>query len=218
MKIKIAVNLKTNKLIRSLIITDLSLFAGWGLIAPVFSIFVVEQVEGATLVTVGIGAAIYWILKSFLQIPIANFLDRHEGEKDDFRVLVAGLFLAAAAAFLFALVTKVWQLYLIQALQSIAFGLYIPSWSAIFSRHVDKDHVSFDWSLDSTAVGLSAGTMGFLGGVIANWLGFEGVFVLGGLLSLLSAFVVLFVPELILPRKTSTEPLLKDHTPTSLRQ
>lgn len=177
-----------------------------------------KEVASATLVTVGIGAAIYWILKSLLQIPVAKFLDRHEGEEDDFRALVAGLFMASVAAFLFALVTQIWQLYLVMILQAIAFGLYVPSWSAIFSRHVDRDRVSFDWSLDSTAVGLSAGTAGFLGGVIAKWLGFDGVFILAGLLSLVSAFIVLLAPDLVLPRKTSSEPLVKDHTPASVNK
>lgn len=218
MKIKISVDLKTNQFIRNLMFADLALFGGWGLIAPVFSIFVIDRVEGATLVTVGTGAAIYWILKSLLQIPVANFLDRSKGEESNFKVLITGLLLAAATAFLFTLARQIWAFYAVQALQAVAFGLYIPSWSAIFSRHLDKDRISFDWSLDSTAVGLSAGIAGFVGGAIANWLGFNGVFVFAALLSLVSAFIVFFAPSLVFPKKTGVEPIIKDHTPTDVRQ
>jgi MFS family permease len=189
------------------------------LVQPVFAVFVKEQIVGATIVTVGTAAAIYWILKSFLQIPVANYLDKTEGELDDFRALIIGLFLAAITALSFLAVTKTWHLYLVEILHAVAFAFYIPAWSAIFSRHVDKEHVSFDWSLDNTVAGLSAGVSGFLGGVIVGQFGFSAVFILAGVFSLLSAFILLLAPQLILPRKTIGDPkIIKDKTPVSMGQ
>lgn len=201
MRIRINVNIKVGRLVKYFVLCDLALLAGWGLIEPVFSVFIIEKIVGATLVTVGSAAAIYWLLKSGLQLPLANYLDRTPGEKDDFHALILGLLIASFSAVLFAFVTESWQLYLVQALHAVGFALYAASWPAIFSRHLEKERVSFDWALDSAAAGGAAGVSGFLGGVVANWFGFNAVFVLAGLFSALAAGILIMAPELIFPKR-----------------
>jgi len=72
-------------------------------------------------------------------------------------------------------------------------------------RGLDGDTVSFDWALDSSAVGISAGLAGFFGGVIAGAFGFEAVFVMVALFSAASAMVLLLVPDLVLPKPKDTD-------------
>jgi MFS family permease len=217
MKIKINIDIKVGRVVKFFVLSDLFLLLGWGLIEPVFSVFIVQRIAGATLITVGIAAAVYWILKSILQIPIANYLDKTMGEKDDFMALVGGLLIAGLSSFAFGWASSVWQLYAIQALHAVGFALYVPSWSAIFSRHLDKDRISFDWSLDSTAAGIAAGISGLLSGIIASIFGFLGVFILGGILSIAAAFILIIVPDLILPKPQKTEVVVKEKTPTPTR-
>ena len=87
-----------NKVIKTLIISDFFLHSGWGFFAPIFAIFIAENivmenpVEAAKVA--GFAAAAYWITKSLLQIPIGHYLDKRHGEKDDFWFMVSGLFLA----------------------------------------------------------------------------------------------------------------------------
>lgn len=200
MRIKIDLNIKIGRVVKYLILVDLVFFAGWGLIQPIFAVFVVEDIAGATVVTAGAVAAIFWFIRSILQLPIAKYLDRTPGEKDDFYALIAGFFLASISAFLFVLVGEVWQLYLVQVIHAIALSLYTASRPAIFSRHLDQDRVSFDWALDSSALGISAGIGGLLGGMIAGAFGFEAVFVLVAILSAASAMILLLVPDIILPK------------------
>ncbi len=217
MKIKINIDVKVGRVVKFFVLSDLFLLAGWGFIDPVFSVFIVEKVAGATLATVGIVAGIYWILKSLLQIPIANALDRVPGEKDDLMALIGGLFLAGFSAMAFAWVTQVWQLYVVQVVHAIGFALYVPSWSAIFSRHLDKDRVSFDWSLDSTVAGMAAGITGLLGGIVASAFGFPAVFIMAGVLSLAAAFIIMAMPEIILPKPAKRDgPVEEEHTPANL--
>ncbi len=218
MRIKINVNIKVGRVVKYFILADLALLAGWGLVQPIFSIYILERVQGATLVTIGMAAAVYWILKSSLQLPVANYLDKTQGEADDFRALIVSLFIGSAAAFSFIAIREPWHLFLVEMVHAVAFALYVPAWSAIFSRHLDKDRVSFDWSLDSTVAGIAAGVSGFLGGVIAGWLGFSGVFILAGILSMASAFVLLMIPELVLPRRGSQGKTLMDHTPSNIQR
>src|SRR5271154_2466402 len=138
MKIRVNIDIKVGRLVKYFVISDFFLLAGWGFIDPIFAVFIVEKIAGGTLITVGIAAAIYWILKSVLQIPIAKYLDRNPGEKDDFFALVCGLLLAGVSAMAFALVHTTEELYFVQAIHALAFALYAAAWPAIFSRHLDK--------------------------------------------------------------------------------
>jgi MFS family permease len=213
MRIKINVNVKVGRVVKYFVLSDFFLLAGWGFIDPIFSVFIVQRVVGGTLATVGIAAGIYWILKSVLQIPIANYLDRTPGENDDFMVLVGGLLLVGISAIAMCWVTTVWELYLIHAVHAVAFALYFASWPTIFSRHLDKDSISLDWSLDSTVAGIGSGVTGMLAGVIAQVWGFTPVFVMAGILAFVAAFVLLAVPDLIMPKQTVRTTEINDHTP-----
>ncbi len=220
MRIKVDINLKdirVNPVIRRLVFADLTLWGGWGLISPVFSIFVVQKVPGATILSVGVAAAIYWSVKSLLQLPVAVYLDRSRSERDDFYVLILALLLTGFAAFSFLLVRSVAALFLVTLLQAIGFGLYVPSWSSIFSHHLDKEKYALDWSLDSTSVGVASGIAAFLGGSLVNFFGFSSVFILGSAFSFASALVLLFVPSIVLPKPTSrADVIIKDQTPLSI--
>ncbi len=218
MRIKISINIKVGRIVKYLVLSDMFLLLGWGLIDPIFSVFIVQRIAGATLVTVGASAATYWILKSALQIPIANYLDRTAGEKNEkrsFTALVGGLLLAGFSALAFSVIDRQWELFVLQSIHAAAFALYVPSWSSIFSRHLDHDRVSFDWSLDSTVAGIAAGVSGLVAGIIASLWGFVAVFIAGGVFSLFAAFVLISAPNLVLPKPSEAAVQLKDKTPAA---
>ncbi|OGY96565.1 MAG: hypothetical protein A2122_02565 [Candidatus Liptonbacteria bacterium GWB1_49_6] len=218
MKLRINIDISVGRVVKYFVLVDLLLLAGWGLVDPIFSVFIVQKIPGAGLVTVGIAAGLYWLIKSFVQLPAAKYLDRTPGEKDDFYLLILGLIIVSFAAFSLTLVGAVWQLYLVQIFKAVGFGFYAASWPAIFSRHLDKEKVSFDWALDSTAAGLAAGASGFVGGVLASIFGFGTVFFIGSIFSLSSAILLLAVPDLVLPQPNRGTPVIKDHTPVNIGQ
>ncbi|MDE2188544.1 MAG: MFS transporter [Patescibacteria group bacterium] len=207
-------DLKINKVIRALVLADLFFWGGWGIINPIMALFIVGRVAGATVLTVGLASAMYWIVKAVFQIPVALYLDRLDGERGDFKALVFGLALAGFAAMTFPIISSTWGLFAAVFLQAIAYGLYTPSWSALFSRHLDRDHYAFDWSLDSTTIGIASGVAALVGGTIADLLGFNAVFILTSILSFVSAGVLLVMPGLVLPRVTTpNQPIIPEHTP-----
>lgn len=219
MKINIDFKLDVNKVVKYFILSDLTFLAGWGLLDPLFAVFVTRNIPGATVMTVGIMAAIYWIVKSTLQIPISIYLDKNDGEKDDFYVLVVGLLLASLVLFSFMAVTQVWHLYLIQVFKAIAFALYVPTWTAILSRHLDRDKVAFEWALAGTSAGFAIGITGLISGWLAS-LGFNLIFLIGGFLGLASAIFLILAPNLIIPpRKMKlSEGILRDHGPANIQK
>ncbi len=210
---------KVNRVVRHFILADLVLYWGWGLVGPIFSVFVIRSIPGATLGTAGAAIGLYWLTRAVFQLPIANYLDRKVGEKDDFYALLSGLILASIAAFSFTLVTDSAGLFAAMVIHGIAFALYAPSWSGIFNRHLDRKRVAFDLSLDNTVLALASGVTALLGGLVAETLGFKLLFIAASLFSLLSALIIFLVPDLILPNRKGLDIKASfDHTPKTTSQ
>ena len=190
---------RINRIVSTLIIADLALLAGWGLVNPIFSVFVVDEIAGGSLAAIGIAVAIYWFTRAGLQIPIASYLDRTKGEKDEFRALGIGCLLAAGTAFLFPLASTVMHLYILKFLHAVAFSFYVPAWSGVFSKHLDSKHTALEWAIDRSAGGFATGVSGLIGGVIAGMYGFSAIFVIAGIASLVAGIAVLFGPTIVFP-------------------
>lgn len=184
-----------NKVIKILIASDFLLQSGWGMAGPIFAIFLTNQIENGNLRMVGFVAASYWITKSIIQPFLAKYLDKNHGEKDDFRFLVVGMYVANLVPLGYAFSSQPWHIFSLEIIRAIAMACVVPTWAAIFTRHIDKNKEAFSWSLESTGIGFAAGLAGALGGMIASFLGFQIVFVL------VSAFGIAASSTLLLIRK-----------------
>lgn len=192
-----------NKVIRVLIINDFFLNSAWGLLGPIFALFIVQNItvgnatEAAKVA--GFASLSYWLVKSLLQIPIGRYLDRNHGEKDDFIFSFLGIILATITPFGFLFSSLPWHIYLFQVLHAVGMAMLIPSWYAIFTRHIDKGKEAFEWGLDSTILGIGAGTTGAIGGIMAAFWGFKIIFILVGSLNMVSALLLLFIYKYMAP-------------------
>ncbi len=191
-----------NKFIKTLIASDFFLQAGWGMSGPIFAIFLTNQIQGGNLKMVGLVAATYWITKSIVQPFIAHQMDKNHGEKDDFQLLIIGMYIANVVPFGYYFSSQPWHIFTLEFIRALATACVVPSWSAIFTRHIDKGREAFSWSLESTGIGFAAGIAAALGAAIASVFGFKVVFILVGLFGLMASTILLFVRKNI---------FLKDH-------
>lgn len=182
-----------NRVIKILITSDIVVLSAFGFINPIFAIFVTGQIEGGGIRVVGIAAALYWVFKSLIQIPIGMRLDKVHGEKDDFFSLLLGTILVSLVPFGYIFSRLPLHIYGLQILYAIGYGLAIPSWGGFFTRNIDKGKEAFEWSLESTSVGLGAGISAALGGILADKFGFSLVFLIVGILSLIGATILLLL-------------------------
>src|SRR3989338_3658892 len=182
-----------NKVIRVLIASDFLLQSGCGLIGPIFAIFLTGQIQGGSLKMVGFIATTYWITKSIVQPFIAHQLDKNHGEKDDFRFLIIGMYIANLVPLGYVFSTQPWHIFSLEIIRGLAMACVIPTWSGIFTRHINKGREAFSWSLESTGIGFGAGVAGAFGGIIASILGFKVVFVLVSLFGILSSSTLLLI-------------------------
>jgi MFS family permease len=189
-----------NKVIKTLMFSDVLLLTGFGFISPIFAIFLKENIQGGGVEVAGFAAAIYWGVKSILQIPFGKYLDKIKGEKDDLWFVVIGNILAALAVFGYIFSSFPWHIYLCQGIYSLGMAMNIPGWSAIFTRHIDKGKEAFEWSTRSTFIGIGAGISGALGGIIAAKFGFNILFTGVGIFALASALLPFLIYKDIFPR------------------
>ena len=183
-----------------MVFSDLFLYSGWGLITPILAIFIIGNIQGGDAKVAGIAVGIYWLGKSFLQIPIAHYLDKNHGEKDDYYALVGGTLLSALSPIGFIFANLPWHVYALQFLHALAMAFALPAWWAIFTRHIEKKKEAFCWSLDSSTIGLGAGVSGIIGGIIANSFGFLPLFIAISVLGVITAIILLFIRKDILPK------------------
>ena len=193
---------RMNKVIKFLIASDFFLLGGWGLLSPVFALFILQGIASSparAAEIAGFSALIYWSIKSLLQIPISRYFDRVVGERDDYWMMILGLFINGVAPFGFLLATTPDHIYFVQVVHAVGMSLVIPSWNAIFTRHIDRGQEAYEWAMDSTFLGFATGITGGIGGIMAASLGFEVIFILVGVLTLCAGFLLLLIRRNVLP-------------------
>ncbi len=71
--------LDINAVVRYLIMSDVLLVGASSMLAPIFALFIIKDIQGGNEIVAGIAAAIYLITKSLFQIPVATIIDRIRG-------------------------------------------------------------------------------------------------------------------------------------------
>jgi len=182
---------KFNKIVKYLVLSDLIFYTGWGLVTPIFAIFIINNIQGGTILIAGIASSIYWVLRSVLRVPIGIFLDKHKGEKDDYFFLVFGLLIAALVPFGYIFSKLPWHIYTLQAIYGIGMAMSGSGWAAIFTRHIDKGKEATEWGLDSASYGIGMGIAAAVGGLAVTIFGFNPVFIAVGIMGLLGVVLLL---------------------------
>jgi MFS family permease len=182
--------MKINKIIKYLILSDIAFFTGWGLITPIFPIFIINKIQGGTVLVVGIASAIYWIVKALLAFPIGTLLDKYAGEKDDFLFLISGFFIASIVPFGFVFAMYPWHIYLLQFFYAVGMAMAISGWRAIFTKNIDKGKEASEWSLDDSLLGFGTGVAGIFSGYMVLNFGFISSFIVAGTLGLMGVLII----------------------------
>jgi MFS family permease len=181
-----------NRILNVLILSDFIILSAYGFIAPIFAIFLTEKIIGGTLVVVGIAEAVYLGAKSLLQVPIGIYIDRTEGQKLDFWLLFTGNLMMSVGLFLYLFAQFPWHIYLISLFFGVGNALAYPAWTGLFTRNIVENRESFAWSYSTTVVELGSAVAAAVGAAIAQFLGFNILFIIVGLVSVLGTFSLFF--------------------------
>ena len=183
-----------NRVIRYLIAYDFVLNFAFGLLAPIFAVFILQNIEGAheNVRIIGTATSIYWLARILSTTPLSRFMDKTDGERDEFYFTIIGTVLTSTVPILLIFADVPWHLYLIQFVHGLSNSMAVPGWRILFTDHIDRDKIGYEWSVEDIAIGIAVGTSGYLGSVLADKFGFPTVLVLLAGLGYFSA--VLLIP------------------------
>ncbi|MBI4160727.1 MAG: MFS transporter [Candidatus Yanofskybacteria bacterium] len=167
-----------NRVIRHLVISDFFLNFAFGLLAPIFAIFILDNIDGSSLKVIGLATAFYWISRTLTTVPLSRFMDKTNGERDEFYFVIIGSFIMSTIPLFYILASLPWHVYLLQILLGLANSMAVPAWRILFTDHIDRGRTGYEWSLEDIAIGASVGASAYLGSIIADKFGFEIVFIL----------------------------------------
>jgi len=175
-----------NKTLKLLIISDIFLFSGFGLVAPIMSIFINDNLIDGTIVAAGLASAIFLIIHSILQIIFAKIFN----PKDRFWMLVLGSIFIITVPIIYMFSTRVLHIYIAQVIYGIGAGFAYPSWYSLFTAHLERGRQGFQWSIYSSSVGIGSAITSYSGAILAESIGFKAVF---GITAVILAFGLLIL-------------------------
>ncbi|MFH1662035.1 MAG: MFS transporter [Candidatus Falkowbacteria bacterium] len=182
-----------NPVIRILTFCDLIVISAFGLITPIFAIFITQSIDGGTIEVAGIAYAVLFLSESIFQIPLATIIDKIKGEKDDFLALVIGSIIFSVVPILYIFISTPIELYIVQFIYGFALAMTGPSWYAIFTRHIDRRREGLEWGIYRTLTSLGSAIAASLGGFLITKFGFDYIFILISALSFVGSIFIISV-------------------------
>lgn len=176
-----------NRTVKLLMLSDIFLITGFGLMGPILAIFIKEGITGGSIFAVGLASTIHIIVKSAVQLPFSRYVDSH---KDKLRWLILGTFAMCSVPFIYMSATSIYHIFIAQIILGISGGLAFPTWLGLWSTNLDKKHESFEWSLYSTLTGLGTAATASIGAAIAQFFNFRVTFIFTGILALIGATIL----------------------------
>ncbi|MDD5588641.1 MAG: MFS transporter [Candidatus Nanoarchaeia archaeon] len=190
-----------NKTLRILILSDIFILGGFGLITPILAIFIEGGLPDGTVFAAGMASMIWFFTYSILQIVFSYKFN----PKDRLWMLKLGTIIIALVPFAYIFMTSVYHLYVIEFLYGLGAAFAYPSWSSLFTAHLEKGARGFQYSLHSSGVGFAAAITAGVGGWLADNVsldlgfiyltGFKVVFLLTGIISVIGLLFLLYIQK-----------------------
>lgn len=193
---------KLNNVIVKMVVSDFFMWSGWGLVQPIFAIFIINEIKGGTIESIAFVTTIFFLTRAIFQPFLANILDVIKGEKDDFKALVLATYIIAIIPIGYLFATHIWHIFLFEFIRGIAMALVGPSWRAIYGRHINKGWEAFSWGVSGTGVDIGFGIAAAIGGIIASFMGFDILFIMVGILNIIAATILLSIFNKMFPKES----------------
>jgi len=180
-----------NRVIRFLVLSDFVINFAFGLLAPIFAIFILKNVPGSSLRVIGLAATCYWVARVLSTVPLSKFMDRTDGERDEFWFIIIGSFIMSSVPLFYLLVKSPVQLYIVQFIYGLAGSMAVPAWRILFVDHLDRGKTGYEWSLEDIGIGSSVAVSAFLGSILAEKFGFQVVLILLAMLGYVGTMLLI---------------------------
>lgn len=187
-------NFKFNKIIQFLTYSDSLLWGGYYMMNAIVAVYLKDKIKVEPLEVIAMGFSIYMLSRSIFQIPIAQYLDKIPGFKDEAVTIFISCVIMAISIFSYQFITEGWHLYIVQFIFGIGTALNMPAWRKTFAQFVDKGHEGMEYSIYDIIANTSVGILTAFGGYLVSVTGnFNLLFTLSAFFIFLGGVVALFM-------------------------
>lgn len=150
------------------------------MISPIYAIFVKDIGEG--MFSVGVAYAIYSIVLSMLQPLTGKLADKYGRVK---LAILANL-INSIGLFGYIFIRNIFHVYFLQMLLGIGSAIAAPSQLSMIADATSKKKRGQEYGYIQMSMGFAAAFAAILAGAIAQLIGFQIVFLIGGTIALVS--------------------------------
>jgi MFS family permease len=166
-----------NRVLKVLMLCDLFVESGLGLIGPIFAIFIDKDVSEGNVFSAGLACFIYLMSRSIGQLALAKQVDKWNMGKT-LRFLILGNLILSLVPLIYIGWKTILGVYIAEFVCGLGSAFDHPCWLKLWSVYLDRDHESYEWSLYSVAINIGSAVAALVGGVIASYVGFDAAFIL----------------------------------------
>ncbi len=192
------------KLAKLLIFSDIMMTSAAGLIAPIFAIFINNNLIGGGELAAGLASMIFLLVSGMGELAFGRIVDNVGHHK---LYLFVGTAIIAVTPFLYIFITTAAELYIVEMISAIGVAISYPLWYVYFSHSMEEQKEGYTWSVYGFFTRISAAITALVGGYIAQFFGFDEAFMVVGGLGVIGALLLLVIE---LP-KTKIKPSVHRH-------
>lgn len=180
-----------NPAVRAFVISEALFWSGWNFVAPIFSIFVVKEIPGATVSQAAYAFTLYLVCRMLMELVVSHRAGRLSNPQRAV-IDVVGMTVVSIAYIAIALKPTLLAVFVFYGIAGVGFGISSPVKYSLFSRSLEKETEAAVWGVYDvvTLMGMAVATS--LGGLIADMFGFRLLFLLASAVNILGALPYFF--------------------------
>jgi hypothetical protein len=205
-------NARMFRWLRALVLGDSFYLTAFGLLTPIFALFLTERIPGANILTVAIAEAVYLasigVIRPFSQLYARNDSSGWRTQ----HLLWFGSAFVILTPFLYLMSRDMVDVYVIQLLYGIGIAFCEPAWTRLMDKTCAIDHDDIFDRYNTLSTLLAAG-LALVGGFIADQQGPAALLIYLDVTTLIAAlaFVALY-GRFGLSRTRHTPTISRDNT------
>lgn len=183
-----------NFIVKGIIFSDFVYWVSWNFLAPLFSVFVVNEVTDGNLQVVTSSFSFFLIMRLIFVLMSGKYFNKlHEHLR--LVGIIIGILLMSGSYIILAFSSSLIAIYLFYGLAGIGMGISDPLKLTIFVKHADKDMECDESGVWQSSALLGSAIASFIGGFIVHIFGFRVLFSLAALINIVAMVPYVLILE-----------------------
>jgi len=146
---------------------DLVAVSAFGLLLPIFAVFLRDTIPGVTLLNVAVAQAIFLTSKAAFDLLFSTFVHAGNHHKRSWSAVALGYAVMAVVPLGYSLAHNMSHIFLLQIVLGMGVGLVGATWHDLFMASTDSQLHGTVYKIYNTAVAFACAAAAILGGYLA---------------------------------------------------